>query len=148
MEPFLSLFYTFLTQLLQSNPTTYDDDGSGMSSHDPSPAPSVPGWLKLDLRPDQVLAYFPSTHRRSIKSASSSSDSYERGGKEMEAIPLSRLLSLFKSYVKRNEAGAGERKMLAGRAKLVESLTARNTQLEEDVWRLRKVSTTQCIYIT
>ena len=140
MDPFISVFYKFLTQLLLS-----DDDGiSHDQSCDPSHTPLIPACIKVDLTCDQVLAYFPSSFRRSIKSGGSHGHhdrhgDYDRHSK-LETIPLSRLLSHFKSFVKRFDAEVRERKLLAGKVKLVESLTARNQHLEEEIWEQRKVS--------
>jgi hypothetical protein len=48
---------------------------------------------------------------------------------------------VFKSFVKKTDTLVHESKRLAGKARLVQSLTERNAHLEDEVWRLRKVST-------
>ena len=50
-----------------------------------------------------------------------------------KSVSISELLAHFKSYMRRNEAEACERKLLAGKTKLLESLTERNAHLEEQV---------------
>lgn len=132
MDPFIILFCTFIIQLLPS--------GSHGQSHDSNPT-TIHEWLQLDLTRDQVLMYFPSQLRKSIKSLRST-----RNHGQLESIPLSSLLSVFKSYVKRTEALAHENKLLAGKARLVQSLAERNAHLEDEVWELRKVSIH--VYIT
>ena len=124
--------YTFIHQFLLST------GGSGKAlhdrSHDPSSSPLVPTWLQLDVTVDQVLPYFSSQLRKSVKRSGDS----EKDEDDFETVSLSGLLSRFKSYVKKNEAVEKENKLLAGRAKLVQSTVERNTQLEDEVLELRK----------
>ena len=126
MEPFVVQFCVFINQLLLS-----DAAWSGKRSHDASPSPLLPAWLQLDMTRDQVLAFFPSQIRKSIKSSSSSD--------KFELVSLSSLVSQFKSYVKKYESLAHEMKQLKIKAKLVQSLAERNAHLEDEVWEARKV---------
>lgn len=125
MDPFLIQFCTFILQLLWS--------GSKREKL-PQTTSTSPIWLKLDLNREQALAYFPSHLRRSFK-VSSQSDQHG-----VESLSLSSLLSAFKNFVKKRDTLLHENRLLAGKAKLVESLTARNAHLEEEIWKCRKVS--------
>lgn len=125
MDPFLIQFCTFILQLLWS--------GSEREKSSQTTSTS-PIWLKLDLNREQALAYFPSHLRRSFK-VSSQSDQHG-----VESLSLSSLLSAFKNYVKKRDTLLHENRLLAGKAKLVESLTVRNAHLEEEIWKCRKVS--------
>jgi hypothetical protein len=127
MDPFIVQFYTLISQLLWS--------GSHDQSHDPSHTP-IPLWLRVDLSRDQILTYFPSQLRKSVKSLRST-----KNHDQLEPVSLSSLLSVFKSFVKKTDTLVHESKRLAGKARLVQSLTERNAHLEDEVWRLRKVST-------
>lgn len=125
MDPFLIQFCNFIIQLLWSG-----------RERDESPATvsSSPNRLQLDLTREQALVYFPSQLRRSFKDSSHSDPS------SVETVALSSLLSGFKNYVKKRDALVHENKLLAGKAKLVQSLTVRNAHLEEEIWKCRKVS--------
>ena len=126
MDPFLIQFCNFVLQILWS--------GSERGKS-PQATSTSPIWLKLDLNREQALAYFPSHLRRSFKVSSSQSDQ-----QSVESLSLSSLLSAFKNYVKKRDALLHENRLLAGKAKLVESLTIRNAHLEEEIWKCRKVS--------
>ena len=132
MEPFIIQFFTLITQLLRN--------GSHDQSHDSTPT-SIHLWLQLDLSRDQALMYFPSQLRKSIKSLRST-----KNHGQLEPVLLSSLLSVFKSFVKRTDALVHENKLLAGKARLVQSLTERNAHLEDEVLKLRKVSTLKYMY--
>lgn len=135
MEPFIIQFCTFILQLLWSE-SERDKSPQTPSTSDklPQTASTFPIWFKLDLNREQALAYFPSHLRRSLK-ASSQTDQHG-----IESLSLSTLLSAFKSYVKKRDTLVHENKLLAGKAKLVQSLTVRNAHLEEEIWKCRKVS--------
>ena len=133
MDRFIPQFYTLIFQLLQSLSV-----GSGSRwSHDESGDPLISEWLQADLNVDQLLSYFPSHLRKSLVSHSHSTGGGRRTGKNSEgvfkSVSISELLAHFKSYVRRHEAEARERKLLTGKTKLLESLTERNAHLEEQV---------------
>ena len=120
MELFIVKFHVFITQLLSH----YEKQESSGSP--------LPAWFHLDLSRDQVLAYFPSHLRRSIKDSSHNHDG-------LESVSLSDLLGAFKSFVKKYDFVVHENRLLTGKAKLVQSLTERNAHLEDEIWKYRKV---------
>ena len=120
---FFIQFYTFIIQLFWGS--------GGEGSPEPSTFPA-PVWLQLDLSRDQVLTYLPSHLRRSLKTPSDQD--------KLQSISLSSLLSAFKNHIKKHDALVHENKLLAGKAKLVQSLTIRNAHLEDEIWKCRKVS--------
>ncbi|CAI8017620.1 hypothetical protein GBAR_LOCUS10676 [Geodia barretti] len=138
MDRFIPQFYTLVCQLLQS----LSGSSSSRWSHDESGDPLISEWLQADLNADQLLSYFPSHLRKSLVSHSHSTGGGRRRGKSSEgvfkSVSISELLAHFKSYVRRHEAEACERKLLAGKTKLLESLTERNAHLEEQVLGMRR----------
>ena len=138
MDRFIPQFYTLVCQLLQS----LSGSSSSRWSHDESGDPLISEWLQADLNADQLLSYFPSHLRKSLVSHSHSTGGGRRRGKSSEgvfkSVSISELLAHFKSYVRRHEVEACERKLLAGKTKLLESLTERNAHLEEQVLGMRR----------
>ena len=122
IDPFLIQFYTFICQLLQTL--------TGQQSHDASHDLSISDWLRADLNADQVLSHFPSLLRRSLTNR----DHRHRDKRDgFETVKLSEFLGHFKTYVRRCEAVRQERRAAAENTKLLQSLTARNTDLEQQM---------------
>ena len=126
MDPFTAQFHTFVCQLLQSLSV-----GGTRGSRDGSHDPPISEWLRVDLNADQVPSYFPSHLRKSLGGSRGNRSHGNRRG--FEVVRLSELLGHFKSHVRRSEAEARERKLLAGKTKLLQSLTERNAHLEDQV---------------
>ena len=132
MDPFIAQFYRLICQLLQS---VGGRESHTASSHNSS----LSKWLHVDLNADQILTYFPSHLRKSLASHTHSCGPRpNRDG--LETFKLSEFLGLFKSYVRQCEAETRERRHLAGKAKLLQSLTARNAELEDQVLEFSRVS--------
>ena len=132
MDQFIAQFYTFICQILQS----LSDGRQTGWSHDRSHDPLISEWLQADLTADQVLSYFPSYLRKSLGQGHGGTRG--RRDRKFQTVRLSELLGHFKSYVRKNEAEARERKLLAGKSKLLQSLTERNAHLEEQVLVLNR----------
>lgn len=133
MDPFLVKIYCFIYQLIQ----TYQRSTGKTRSHDTSHDLCLPEWFLIDLDADQVLSYFPSRTRDSLgchghpRCPGSGQQKLDEG---FEIIRLSEFLGAFKSYVRRNETEVKERKKtLMGKTKLLQSLTERNAQLEDQL---------------
>ena len=144
MDRFISQFYTLISQLLQSLSVNGSSDDSRRRgsrwSRDQSCDPTISEWLQGDLNPEQLLSYFPSHLRKYLVDHSSRGGRRrgEGGERGFESVSISEMLAHFKNYVRKHEGEAQQRRLLAGRAKLLQSLTERNAHLEEQVLEMSR----------